>query len=191
MEIIDLTKVKSEYLLQELILRIDSDPDREGLEGTPKRIVSSWKEIYKGYRIEPKNIFKTFDVPDGYDQMILLRDIEFYSVCEHHMLPFFGKAHIAYIPKGRVVGISKLARLLEAFSRRLQIQERIGQQITSALMTHLDPKGAACILNAQHLCMTMRGVGKQHSQMLTASLTGVFKLDPSARSELYKLIGEV
>ena len=130
---------------------------------------------------------KVFD-SETYDQIVLLKDVELFSTCEHHMLPFIGKAHIAYIPDGKVLGLSKLARLLEIYARRLQIQERIGEQVTSALMDYLKPKGAACIIEAKHLCMQMRGVEKQHSMMITSSLKGVFLTNESARIELMGLI---
>jgi len=170
-----------------ILEHIGENPRREGLLETPERIVRSWKELYSGYDQDPASVLKTF-YDGACDEMVLLKDIEFYSMCEHHMLPFSGKAHIAYIPSGMVVGISKLARLLEIFSRRLQIQERIGQQVTAALMEHLRPKGAACVLEAQHLCMTCRGIGKQHSVMVTSSLRGAFLKKPEARAELMGLI---
>ncbi len=165
---------------------IGEEFDREGLVETPKRVVKSWDKIYGGYKLDPRKLMKTFE-SDGYDQMVLLKDIEFYSTCEHHMLPFFGKAHIAYIPDHRVIGISKLARLLEVFTRRLQIQERIGEQVTSTIDEELSPFGSACILEAQHFCMTSRGVEKQHSKMVTSSLTGVFRKQ-EVRQELMSLI---
>ena len=150
-------------------------------------MIRSYKELFSGYTKDPKEVFTQFD-PDGYDQIVLLKDVELYSMCEHHMLPFIGRAHIAYIPNKKVIGISKLARLLEIYSRRLQIQERIGEQITNAIMKYLDAQGAACIIEAQHLCMQMRGVGKQHSTMVTSSLKGVFMGKPEARAELMGLI---
>jgi len=180
-----------EKSVEDIIIRqlqfIGEDPTREGLLETPGRVIRSWGELFAGYKQDPTKILKSFK--DGAcDEMVLLKGIEFYSCCEHHMLPFFGKAHIAYIPDGRVVGISKLARLLEVFARRLQIQERLGQQITETLMKELKPKGAACILEAQHFCMVSRGVQKQNSIMVTSSLTGVFRDRPEARAELMGLI---
>lgn len=173
--------------LSNQIRYIGDNPLREGLLETPNRVLRSWDELYSGYKQKPEDVFKTFDA-DGYDQIVLLKDVEFFSMCEHHMLPFFGQAHIAYIPNKRVIGVSKLARLLEIFSRRLQIQERLGEQITSCLMEHLEPHGAACILSASHMCMRMRGVGKQHSTMVTSSLKGVFLDEPAARAELMQLV---
>ena len=170
-----------------LIEYIGENPNREGLQETPSRVIRSFEKLYGGYQQKPEDILKVFE-EDSCDEFVLLKDIEFYSTCEHHMLPFHGKAHIAYIPNGKVIGISKLARLLEIFARRLQIQERIGQQVTSALEQLLSPLGSACILEAQHFCMTSRGVEKQNSIMVTSSLTGVFQSEHEARAELMSLI---
>lgn len=166
---------------------IGEDPDREGLQDTPIRIVNSWKELFKGYKQDPNDILTTFD-KGTYDQIVILKDIELYSMCEHHMIPFFGKAHVAYMPHDKVVGISKLARLVDIFARRLQIQERLGEQVTIALMEILNPLGAACIIEATHMCMRMRGVSKQNSVMVTSSMKGVFLQDASARAELMQLL---
>ena len=180
---------EKENLLIQLLLEIGEDPSREGLKQTPERIVKSWKELYAGYNQDPGKIMTTFNA-NGYDQIILLKDIELYSMCEHHMLPFFGKAHVAYIPhpEKKIVGISKLARLVDIYARRLQIQERIGEQVTSALMELLEPQGAACIIEATHMCMRMRGVAKQQSIMCTSSLKGAFFTSAGARIELMSLI---
>ena len=166
---------------------LGEDVNREGLKETPARVVKSWKKLYGGYNEKPENTLKIFK-EDSSDEIILLKNIEIYSTCEHHMLPFFGKAHIAYIPNGKVVGISKLARLLEIYTRRLQIQERIAEQITTALMKHLNPLGAACIIEAQHFCMMSRGIEKQNSSMTTSSLKGVFLNKQECRAELMGLI---
>jgi len=168
---------------------LESHPKREGLLQTPNRVAKMWDEIYAGYDMDPTSLLTTFD-SGGYDQIVLLKDIELYSMCEHHMLPFFGKAHIAYIPgeNGKVIGISKLARLLDIYAKRLQIQERIGKQVTGALMQHLGASGAACIIEATHMCMRMRGVEKQNSVMVTSSMTGVFLDHASSRAELMQLI---
>jgi GTP cyclohydrolase I len=178
--------------IQENIVRmlqfIGEDPTREGLKDTPNRIARAWRdEIFVGYQKDPKEVLTTFQT-DGYNQIILLRDIEMFSMCEHHMLPFTGVAHIAYIPNERIIGVSKLARLLDIYARRLQIQERIGEQVTNALMEYLKPQGAACIIEAVHMCMRMRGVSKQRSTMVTSSVKGVFFEDARARSELMELI---
>ena len=150
------------------------DIDDENLTDTPRRVVKSWCEIYSGYQDDPKKILARSFPGDGYSQMVMLKDIEMYSMCSHHMLPFFGKAHVAYIPSDRVVGLSKLARLVDCFSRRLQIQERLTEQIAAAMEEHLNPKGVMVIVEAQHMCMTMRGVGKQNSVMTTSAIRGAF-----------------
>lgn len=166
-----------------LLEYIGENPNREGLVNTPTRVIKSYEVLFGGYNQDPKDVLTVFE-DENCDEMVLLRDIEFFSHCEHHMMPFFGKAHIAYIPDGKIIGVSKLARILEIFSRRLQIQERLCQQITECLMTYLKPKGAACIIEARHLCMTSRGVHKQNSIMETSSVMGVFRDDARARSEL-------
>lgn len=176
-----------QILIKEVLLNIGENVTREGLIDTPNRVIKSWGEIYKGYSQSPEDILTTFSA-DGYDQIVLLKNIELYSMCEHHMLPFFGKAHVAYLPGEKIIGISKLARLVDIYARRLQIQERIGDQVTEALMKHLGAKGAACIIEADHMCMRMRGVQKQHSTMVTSSLKGVFLDDSSAKAELMQLI---
>ena len=166
---------------------IGEDAKREGLLDTPKRIINSWNELYAGYNQDPKTLLKHFDA-ETYDQIVLLKDIELYSMCEHHILPFTGIAHVAYIPNKRVIGISKLARLVDIYARRLQIQERIGEQVTGFLMKELEAHGAACIIQASHMCMRMRGCSKQGSTMVTSSLKGVFFDKPEARQELMQLI---
>lgn len=167
---------------------IGEDPTREGLLETPDRIVRAWDELFHGYTQSPEDIFTKFDDSDGYDQIVLLKDIEVYSMCEHHILPFFGKAHVAYIPNGPVVGISKLARLVDMYARRMQIQERIGQQVTRALMDFVKPAGAICIIEALHLCMRMRGCSKQQSTMVTSSVTGVFLEDAHLETKVLTMI---
>lgn len=174
-------------LLKEMIRCIGDDPMREGLLDTPRRVIKSWDELYSGYHQDPKEVLTLFSA-DGYDQLVLLKDIEIYSMCEHHMLPFFGKAHIAYLPGKKIIGISKLARLIEIYARRLQIQERIGDQVTEALMNYLEAQGAACIIEAKHMCMCSRGVSKQNSIMTTSSMKGIFMTDSTARNELLQLI---
>jgi GTP cyclohydrolase I len=172
--------------IKRLLQFIGEDPWRPGLLETPDRVVASFKEIYGGYKANPEELVKTFE--SDCDEMVVLQGIEFYSTCEHHMMPFFGTADIAYIPSGKVLGVSKLARLLEVYSRRLQIQERLTTKITSWLDANLKPLGSACRLTAQHLCMTARGVGKQHSTMVTSSLTGVFRERPEVRQEFFSLV---
>ena len=175
--------------IREMLTFIGEDTNREGLKETPSRVIRSWEKLYGGYKQQPKDVLTTF-AADGYNQIIILKDIELYSMCEHHMLPFYGKAHIAYLPdpNGKIVGISKLARLLEMYARRLQIQERIGDQVTEALMQHLQPLGAACIIEATHMCMRMRGVEKQNSVMITSSVKGCFLTDGSVKNEFLTLI---
>jgi GTP cyclohydrolase I len=170
-----------------LLQYIGEDPTREGLKETPNRVIRSYETLFGGYKQDPKDVMKVFE--DGAcDEMVLLKGIPFTSCCEHHMLPFLGRAHIAYIPNGKVIGVSKLARILEIYARRLQIQERIGQQITQCLMEYLKPKGAACILEATHLCMACRGVQKQDSVMITSSLRGAFLDEAMTRSEFMSMI---
>ena len=175
--------------IRRLIEYIGDDLNREGLQETPERVIRSYGKLFGGYKQNPKDIIKTFK-DDSCDEMVVIKNIEFFSTCEHHMLPFFGKAHIAYIPKGKVIGISKLIRILEVYTRRLTIQERICQQITGALQGMLKPRGAACVLEAQHFCMTARGVEKQNSIMVTSSLTGVFKESKETRNEFINMIGK-
>lgn len=179
--------MSAEPLIKQILLEIGEDPEREGLLDTPKRVVKSWKELYGGYSQKAEDLLTVFD-SDGYDQMVILKDIELYSTCEHHMLPFYGVAHVAYVPNGRIIGISKLARIVDMFSKRLQVQERIGEQVTDALMEHLQPLGAACVIEAKHMCMCARGVGKQRSGMITSSLKGVFSTDEKTRQEFIQLI---
>lgn len=182
---------KGEMTVESNVTRIlqylGEDTSRDGLKETPTRVVNSWKELYAGYLQDPKSVFKVFEA-EKYDEMVILKNIEMYSTCEHHMLPFSGKAHIAYIPNGKVIGVSKLARLLDIFARRLQIQEKICDQVSEALQEYLSPLGAACIIECKHMCMSCRGVNKQHSVMVTSSLTGKFRTEPVVRSELMSLI---
>lgn len=173
--------------IRNLLRYIGENPDREGLLETPDRVLRSYSELFSGYHQNPASVLKTFE--DGAcDEMVVLRDIEFWSCCEHHLLPFFGRAHIAYLPNGKIVGLSKLARLLEVYSRRLQVQERLTTQITEALDKHLHPLGSACVIEAKHLCMICRGVQKQQSTMITSSLTGAFREKPEVRGEFFQLV---
>jgi GTP cyclohydrolase I len=175
--------------VRRLIEYIGDDPKREGLLETPSRVLRSYETLFSGYKQNPEDVIKVFE--DGAcNEMVLLKGVEFASFCEHHILPFIGQAHIAYIPNGKVIGVSKLVRILEIYARRLQIQERIGEQVTECLMKYLQPKGAACVLSAKHLCMSCRGVEKQHSTMITSSLKGVFLEDARTRSEFLSMIGK-
>tara|TARA_R110000824_G_scaffold100509_1_gene238973 strand:+ start:124 stop:663 length:540 start_codon:yes stop_codon:yes gene_type:complete len=173
--------------IKDILFKIGDNPDREGLLETPTRVTKSWKELYSGYYQDPKDVFKTFK-NEGFDNMVICKDIEFYSMCEHHMLPFFGKAHVGYIPNDKIIGLSKLARLTNIFSRRLQNQERLTDQIAKTLIENLDAKGAGVILEGKHFCMMSRGVQKQNSSMITSSLYGVFR-EQSVRQEFLTLTG--
>jgi len=179
-----------ESAVRVLLCNIGEDTNREGLVDTPARVVRSYAELFSGYRYEEEDIGKMLKVfTDGAcDEVVLLKGIEFVSFCEHHMLPFTGKAHIAYLPKGRVLGVSKMARLLDVFARRLQIQERLCQQVTTSMDLHLAPEGSACIIEGVHACMGCRGVRKQNAVMVTSSLTGVFRDNTDSRNELFALI---
>ncbi len=172
--------------IRRLLQFIGEDVDREGLKETPARVVRSYAELFAGYKQDPKDVMKFFE--DGLtDEMVILRDIPMASTCEHHMLPFLGQAHIAYIPDKRIIGVSKLARLLDIYARRLQVQERLCQQVTQALDEHLHPKGSACVIEATHLCLQCRGASKSGAKMVTSSLTGVFR-QPEVRGEFLRLI---
>ena len=175
---------KMQDLIRQEIEFIGDKPEREGLIDTPKRVVKSWSELYCGYKQSPEEILSTtFTDCNNYDQMILLKDIDFYSTCEHHILPFFGKACVAYIPDKKVVGISKLARLVDCFARRLQIQEVMTSEICNTITKVLRPKGVAVLVEAQHFCMVSRGVKKPNAKMVTSAMSGCFKTDPSTRNE--------
>lgn len=176
--------------IKNILSFLGEDPSREGLKDTPGRMIDSWKKIFGGYQQTPEDVFTIFKEDDviPFNQIILLKDIDFFSTCEHHFLPFSGKAHVAYIPNDKIIGISKLARIVEIYSRRLQIQERIGNQVSQALMDQLHAKGAACIIEAKHYCMTSRGVEKQNSIMVTSSLRGCFLKNAQTRQELMTLI---
>ena len=168
---------------------LGEDPEREGLLKTPGRVARALRELTRGYKQDPEAIINGALVTEDYSEMIVMKDVDFYSMCEHHLLPFFGKAHIAYLPKGRIVGISKLARLVDVFARRLQVQERMTTQIASLLMEKLTPEGVAVVVEAEHLCMRMRGVEKQNSYVVTSAMFGVFREKQETRDEFMTLIG--
>ena len=173
-----------------LIRWAGDDPDREGLAGTPERVVKSYQEYYGGYGVDPVDLLqRTFEEVDGYDEMVLLRDIPFESHCEHHMAPIIGKAHVAYMPRNRVIGISKLVRVVEAYSRRLQIQEKMTAQIANTINEVLEPKGVAVVIEAAHQCMTTRGVHRPGVAMVTSRMLGLFRKDARTRREFLALIG--
>ncbi len=183
-------KRTAEEHVRGLLEHIGEDPTREGLLETPARVVRAMAEHFSGYGQDPANYLSTtFSDVEGYDELVLVSDVEVFSHCEHHMVPFVGKAHVAYIPNGRVVGLSKLARVVDVFARRLQVQEKLTAQISRAIATHLEPQGVAVILQCQHFCMCYRGVRKPGSWTTTSKLHGVFLEDAAARSELLTLIG--
>jgi GTP cyclohydrolase I len=172
------------------ILRaLDPDPGREGLERTPARVARALAYMTRGYREDPKTVINDALFVEQYSEMIVVRDIDFYSLCEHHILPFFGKAHVAYLPRNHIVGISKLARLVEVYARRLQVQERMTTQIAQTVEQHLKPLGVAVVLEAEHLCMRMRGVEKQNSFVVTSAMLGGFRTNQETRAEFMNLIG--
>lgn len=176
-----------ERAVREMLLAVGEDPDREGLLKTPNRVARAYAELFAGLQEEPRRHLRTVFTAD-YDEVVLLRDIPFASMCEHHLLPFVGRAHVAYLPDGRVVGLSKLARLVEGYARRPQIQEQMTKQICEALMEELEPKGAAVVVEATHSCMTIRGVKKTGSTMITSCLLGVCRSDARTRSEVLSLM---
>ena len=179
----------AEEAVRTLIRWAGDDPNREGLVGTPDRVVRSYEEFFVGYQEDPVDILaRTFEETDGYDEMVVLKDIRFESHCEHHMVAIIGKAHIAYLPRNRVVGISKLARVLEVYAKRLQIQEKMTAQIANTIQEVLDPLGVAVVVEAQHQCMTTRGVYKPGVSMVTSRMLGVFRDDPTTRREFMSLI---
>ncbi len=181
--------MRKDNLIRLLIESLDPNPDREGLQDTPKRVALALEDLLSGYDKDPAQLITTFKNED-YNDMVLCKDIEFYSMCEHHMLPFFGKAHIAYIPNDTIVGLSKIPRIVDIFSRRLQNQERLTTQIAKSMMTLLQPKGVAVVMEAQHLCMMARGIKKQNGKVSTSSVHGLFKDHPSTREEFLNLLNK-
>ena len=185
--------IKIEKLTQlytEVLQQIVPDPEREGLEKTPVRVAKSLETLTEGYQTDPGEILRSALFHEEYRQMVLVKDIEIYSMCEHHLLPFFGKAHIAYIPNGKITGLSKIARVVDCYARRLQVQERLTVQIRDCIHQALAPMGVAVVIEAQHLCMMMRGVQKQNSVTTTSAFTGIFLKDHRTREEFIHLIGE-
>ena len=177
-----------EDLIREQLKALGEDPDREGLQRTPHRVAKAWEFMAQGYKVDPKALVANAIFTEHSDEMILIKNIELYSMCEHHMLPFVGKAHVAYIPDGKVIGFSKIPRLVDVYARRLQLQERLTMQIAQTLMDLLKPQGVAVVIEAMHLCMTMRGVQKQHSVASTSAMLGVFRDDRSTRMEFLELL---
>ena len=179
-----------EMLVRDMLSAIGENPNREGLKETPARVVKAWGEWFAGYKQDPASVLKTFE--DGAelcgDEMVVVRDIDLYSFCEHHMAPFFGKAHVAYIPDSRVVGLSKLARVVDIYSKRLQVQERLTNEIANALVDHLQPKGVGVVVRCTHFCMCSRGINKQGSTTITSALRGAIREKPEARAEFMGLV---
>jgi len=183
------TRARAEDAVRTLIAWVGDDPDREGLKGTPKRVIRAWEEFFAGYEDDPVGyLTRTFEEVDGYDEMVVLRDIRFESHCEHHILPIIGHAHVAYLPTNRVVGISKLARVVEAYARRLQIQEKLTAQIANTVNDVLQPQGVGVVVEAAHQCMTMRGVHKPGVTMVTSQMLGRFRSDSRTRREFMSLL---
>jgi GTP cyclohydrolase I len=184
---VDLSSTSFEALVEEMLRRIGEDPEREGLKKTPDRVAKSLQWLTSGYATDPCDIIRGAMFAEEHESMVMVRDIDFYSMCEHHMLPFFGKAHVAYIPHGKIVGLSKVARVVDVYARRLQVQERLTDQIAEAFECSLEPAGVGVVIEAHHLCMMMRGVEKQHSKAVTSSLRGVFRDDSKTRDEFLRL----
>jgi GTP cyclohydrolase IA len=187
----DLTTITSasfEELVREMIVRLGEDPQREGLERTPERVHRALEQLTRGYKEDAEAILRGALFTVGYDEMVIVKDIEMFSLCEHHLLPFFGKVHVAYIPNGKVIGLSKLPRLVEVFARRLQVQERLTTQIAETIQNAIEPQGVGVVVEARHLCMMMRGVEKQHSSAVTSSMLGCFRDCRETREEFLSLI---
>ena len=183
-----LTYASFEELMKEIIVRLGEDPEREGLLRTPARVHKAFEFLTKGYNEDPETMLKNALFTVTYDEMVIVKDVEMFSLCEHHMLPFFGKVHVAYIPNGKVIGLSKIPRLIEMFSRRLQIQERLTTQIAETIQKVIQPQGVGVVIEARHLCMMMRGVEKQHSAAVTSSMLGCFRHEQETRQEFLSLI---
>jgi GTP cyclohydrolase I len=188
LETASLSEVPTQDLYREILTRIGEDPSRDGLVRTPERMEKAMAFLTRGYKMDVTDVLHEalFDV--NYDEMVIVKDVEFFSMCEHHLLPFFGKAHVAYVPNGKVIGLSKIPRLVDVFARRLQVQERLTRQIGDAITEAIQPQGVAVILEAQHLCMMMRGVEKQHSSTVTSAMLGVFKTQLQTRNEFLSLV---
>ena len=178
-----------EIAVRTLLEEIGEDPEREGLRDTPGRVRRMYAELTSGYQTDPDALINEACFEVEYDEMVVVRDIEFFSLCEHHLLPFYGRAHLGYLPRGRVIGLSKIPRIVDMFARRLQVQERMTQQVATFLMERLEPKGVACVVEASHLCTMMRGVKKEQAKMVTSAMLGTFRRDGRTRNEFLKLIG--
>ena len=175
-------------LIRDLLAKIGEDPDREGLKKTPERFDKAIRFLTSGYRQDPREVLQRAIFHESYDEMVIVKDLDVFSLCEHHILPFFGKCHVAYLPKKNIVGLSKIARVVELYSHRLQVQERLTQEIAMAIMDTLQPQGVAVVLEAFHLCMMMRGIEKQNAKAVTSAMLGVFRTRQSTRMEFMELI---
>jgi GTP cyclohydrolase I len=184
-----LKRTKMEEHLESLLEQLGEDPKREGLLRTPHRVAKALEFLTSGYTQDINKVLNGAVFNERYSEMVIVKDIDFYSMCEHHMLPFFGKAHVAYIPNGKIVGLSKIPRIVEVFSRRMQVQERLTQQVAETLFTALNPDGVGVVIEARHMCMMMRGVEKQNSEMVTSSVLGTFRESQATRDEFLALIG--
>lgn len=187
----DLSKVAFEELVAEMIRRLGDDPEREGMRRTPQRVAESMSFLTKGYGESAEQVVGDALFSESHQSMVLVKDIEVYSLCEHHLLPFFGKAHVAYIPNGKIMGLSKIARLVEVFARRFQVQERLTEQVAQAVWDTTQPQGVAVVVEAYHLCMMMRGVEKQNSKTLTSAMRGIFLEDHRTRDEFMRFVTSV
>ncbi len=183
---IDLARIESH--MGDILADLGENPEREGLKATPHRVAKALRDLTSGYRVDIDAMINKALFTESYDEMVIVRDIAFYSMCEHHMLPFFGRAHVAYLPEKKIIGLSKIPKLVEIFSRRLQVQERLTLQIASTLMDKLKPKGVGVILEARHLCMEMRGAESQHSPTTTSCMLGIFQSDARTRKEFLDLV---
>jgi GTP cyclohydrolase I len=183
----ELSAASTEEIMREILRRLGEDPSRDGLLATPERVVKSMAFLTKGYDENPTEILRGALFDEDYDEMVIVKDIEIFSLCEHHMLPFFGKVHVAYVPKGKVIGLSKIPRLVEVFARRLQIQERLTRQIADAIQDAINPQGVGVVIEARHLCMMMRGIEKQHSSTVTSAMLGCFR-QKETRLEFLSLV---
>ena len=184
----DLQDISTQELYREMLSRLGEDPNRDGLLRTPERIEKSLQFLTKGYEEDARKILRGALFNVDYDEMVIVKDVEVFSLCEHHMLPFFGKVHVAYIPKGKVIGLSKIPRLVEVFARRLQVQERLTRQIAEAIEDAIHPQGVGVVVEARHLCMMMRGIEKQHSSTVTSTMLGAFRNEQQTRNEFLSLV---
>ena len=184
----ELVSASTEELLRELLLRLGEDPDRDGLIKTPERMSKALQYLTKGHNEDPDKVLRGALFEVNYDEMVIVKDIEMFSLCEHHVLPFFGKVHVAYIPNGKVVGLSKIPRLVDIFARRLQVQERLTVQIAETIQSAIEPQGVGVVIEARHLCVMMRGVEKQHSSAVTSHMLGSFRTSEKTREEFLALI---